>query len=33
MTRGNSAIDTERYRLRRFVEQLIDLDEVEKLRI
>ena len=29
MTQGNSAIDTERYRLRRFVEQLIQLDEVE----
>jgi 2,5-furandicarboxylate decarboxylase 1 len=29
MKRDNSAIDTERYRLRRFVERLIELDEVE----
>jgi UbiD family decarboxylase len=29
MTTGTSTIDTEKYRLRRFVEQLIELDEVE----
>ncbi|HTV89796.1 MAG TPA: UbiD family decarboxylase [Stellaceae bacterium] len=29
MARGTSDIDTEKYRLRRFVERLIDLDEVE----
>ena len=29
MGRGNSDIDTEKYRLRRFVERLADLGEVE----
>jgi hypothetical protein len=29
MARGNSDIDTEKYRLRSFVERLIDLGEVE----
>src|SRR5579864_8581070 len=29
MARGKTAIDTEKFRLRRFVERLIELDEVE----